>query len=101
MATIPKTKFGHLDCYGCDAKVVIKESATGTLSGTCQECDLQHQARKHQDCYGQMLKRIKRDGGAPAAPAPAATPKPAAKPAPGAAPTMAALPVVKRNTIFG
>lgn len=101
MATTPKTKFGHMACLGCGAKVVIKESATGTISGTCQECDLQHQARKHQDCYAHMLKKITREGGTGTLPAPAPAPKPAAKAAPVPAPTMAAATVSKRNTIFG
>ena len=80
-----KIKFGYMNCEGCGSGgiktrcLVRQNSATGTLSHVCDECDKTYYAKPAEKAlHARWLKNIERT--APAA-APAAAAPAAAKPA--------------------
>lgn len=91
-----KTKYGHMACPDCAARVVVKINERETLSYRCDECDGNGYSKKGEGRYATWVNNTTRVAADPA-PAPAAAPTPApaprkkdeAKPAqPGAMPWM-------------
>lgn len=70
-----KTKLGRVPCPCCSTPVVLRSNAAGTLSFTCDECDLSAFAKKGAAAQKLLTAKL------PAAPKPADKP-PARKPDP-------------------
>ena len=55
-----KTKFGHMACPDCTARVVVKVSPTETLSYRCDECDGNGYSKKGEGRYSTWMQKITR-----------------------------------------
>ncbi|MEH6434235.1 hypothetical protein [Massilia sp. DD77] len=85
-----KTKLGRIPCDCCGHPVVLKENEAGTLTVSCDECDVSAFAKKGTAAATKWRAKLpaqapesvpKAPAPAPAAPAPVEQPKAPKKPA--------------------
>ena len=88
-----KEKLGQMPCLCCGHPVMVRKTATGTLTGVCDGCDISVFAKVGTDAYRHFMANIKvlpgtvpkEDSQDDAPGGPAAPPAPAPVPVPKAA----------------